>query len=150
MESSPAFFGSLRSEFDVPDEIPEEYAAIREAVTTVVAFYQEGHISPDVCASAIAPLMLTDEDGIQWAVGPTTTRWYRRLPGGQWRLATPTTRPLPADARTVVAKAQETVSEFTKKVQQDIPGSDETFTDNPSAESDPKPAADRPQSSDFF
>lgn len=114
---TPAFFGSLRSEFDTVDELPAPYAVLRSAVVTAVGAYQNGAVSADRCAAALSSMVITDTDGIDWTVGASSQRWYRRLPGGQWRLASPASSPLPDEADTVAQQARKTANDMVAEAQ---------------------------------
>lgn len=86
---SDVFFGTLRSEFDTPDELPEPFKVAFDAFDRLVNDYRAGNVSADIAAGALSRMILVDHNGMEWTVGATTLRWHRRLPGGAWRSAIP-------------------------------------------------------------
>jgi len=77
------FLGSLRSEFDVPSELPEQFGVFKQAFDTATQLYQKGAISGTELANLLSGLKCYDVLGVEWTIGSTTGLWYRRL-SGHW------------------------------------------------------------------
>lgn len=89
MSDESLLFGVLPSEFAGPEALSEDLKDFEVTVSQVVGAYQNGTVSPEVCADALSRMVISDHNGMEWTIGATTLRWYRRIPGGDWRSATP-------------------------------------------------------------
>lgn len=83
------FLGALASEVNEPDDLGEAFAAIADLTERVVLAVRNGALPEEDGARALRALRLTDASGMQWAVGATSQRWYRKAPERGWKLAVP-------------------------------------------------------------
>jgi hypothetical protein len=86
---SPATFGALPSEFDTPERVAASFSTVLSAVSDLVYAYQTGKVTSEAAGRVLSDVLITDDSNIEWTVGASTLRWYRRLPGGAWRVASP-------------------------------------------------------------
>ena len=103
MEANNVFLGTLRSDLDTPDVLPECFSALASAADTIIERYRTGKLDPAATAALLAELKLSDHESFLWTVGATTRRWYRKVPGGVWRAALP---PSSVDPSTDAAAAE--------------------------------------------
>mgnify|MGYP006158192475 FL=1 len=89
MSDNSFMFGVLPSEFSAPATLSEDFKDFEATVSQLVTAYQYGVIEPAAAAAALSEMIVIDHNGMQWTLGATTMRWYRRIPGGDWRNATP-------------------------------------------------------------
>ncbi len=83
------FFGTLRSEFDEPPMLPEELDALFARFLNLRHRYYNYELSGEEFGTELSRLVYTDASGAQWTVGASSSRWYRRRPGGVWMLTPP-------------------------------------------------------------
>lgn len=80
-----AFLGTLRSEFDEPEIVPEGFVRLAEDASMAVEAYKAGRITKKDLAERLSKLRATDVSGGEWTVGATSLRWFRRQGGaGMW------------------------------------------------------------------
>ena len=91
MSDNSFMFGVLPSEFSSPETLSKDFKDFEATVSQLVTAYQYGVIEPAATAAALSEMIVIDHNGMQWTLGATTMRWYRRIPGGDWRNATPST-----------------------------------------------------------
>jgi hypothetical protein len=82
------FLGTLRSELDEPEVLPAVMEAIFEEYLELRHGYDEGTTSEAEFSLQLKSLIFIDRAGDEWTLGASSTRWYRRRPGGHW-IATP-------------------------------------------------------------
>lgn len=90
--AASVFLGSLRSEVDEPDSLPEPFERLTLVTEGILGAYRRHHLTDVEAAERLRVLRLRGSDGAEWSLGPTSMRWYRRKPGGVWRRAVPTAR----------------------------------------------------------
>jgi len=83
------FLGSLRSEVDEPDQVPEPFAELSIVHDSIMNAYRRGTLTGAQVGQRIKLLRLRTADGVEWTLGASSKRWYRRLPGGTWKIAIP-------------------------------------------------------------
>jgi hypothetical protein len=82
------FLGTLRSELDEPEVLPAVMASIFAEYIELRQRYDEGITSEAEFSQELKGLIFIDKAGDEWTLGASSTRWYRRRPGGHW-VATP-------------------------------------------------------------
>jgi hypothetical protein len=55
----------------------------------ILRVYRLGKLPPETVMQALSLMRLHDASGAEWSLGATTRRWYRKLPGGAWRVTVP-------------------------------------------------------------
>ena len=111
MSDESLLFGVLPSEFAGPEELSEDLKDFEVTVSQIVSAYQSGIVSADACAGALSRMVISDHNGMEWTIGATTLRWYRRIPGGDWRSATPTSSESGDELHTSVQRAKDVARE---------------------------------------
>lgn len=82
------FVGSLRSEFDESSNLHAVCIALQRAHDTLIAAWHRGRLEPADLLERLQLLRCADADGVEYTIGATTQRWYRRAVGEErWRLA---------------------------------------------------------------
>ena len=89
VEQGVLFFGTLPSEFETTSTEAPSLVKLRNIQDEVLENYLTGRLTPEESGRILGLLVLPDKNGLQWSIGATTGRWYRRLPGGTWRSASP-------------------------------------------------------------
>lgn len=89
MPAPAVFLGALASEVNEPDVLDPAFAAIADMTERIVTAVRAGALAEVPAAEHLQVLRLQDSSGVQWAVGATSLRWYRKVPGGVWKLAVP-------------------------------------------------------------
>jgi hypothetical protein len=84
------FLGGLSSEIDEPDHLAEPFETIALVTERVVTAYRRRCLTPHEAGERLAVLRLRTDDDVEWTLGATSQRWYRRVPGGDFKLAVPT------------------------------------------------------------
>jgi hypothetical protein len=87
------FLGTLRSEVDDPDELAQPFQLVAMVTEGVLSAYRRRDLTAEEAAQRLAVLRLRTAAGIEWTLGATSLRWYRRLPGGRWVIAVPPREP---------------------------------------------------------
>lgn len=77
---------------------------VADVAGQVISLWMRAKLDRDKAHQALAALVVVEADGTAWSLGATTRRWFRRVPGGEWRLARP-----PADTASLVEPAAQAV-----------------------------------------
>lgn len=88
-DQSPVFLGTLRSEVDEPDELTDSFAHLQLVTEGVLSAYRRGTLDQAEAAVRLRLLRLRGAGGEEWTLGSTSLRWYRRYPGGLWKVTPP-------------------------------------------------------------
>ena len=109
------FLGVLRSEYDTPAAVAEEFARVGQVTNLVANAYQRGLLSANVAGELLSGLKLATSEGFEWRFGTATKRWYRRSGDGVWRVALPP-ESVNEDLSSAVHEADEVLEELMEAV----------------------------------
>jgi len=88
-DQSLVFLGTLRSEIDEPDELTDSFTHLQLVTEGVLSAYRRGTLNTVEAAVRLRLLRLRGAGGEEWTLGSTSLRWYRRYPGGLWKVTPP-------------------------------------------------------------
>lgn len=83
-QQTATFLGTLPSELDDDSSGMRMHPAFEQlagSTYAVRAAFLGSRVSAEVAAELFASLRLTDQDGAEWTMGPTSGKWYRRVGG---------------------------------------------------------------------
>jgi hypothetical protein len=96
--ASPApgvtFLGTLRSEFDEPEHLPDGFQRLYDNVEELILAFKEGRLTRVALAERLRKQVARDGNGAEWTIGARTMTWYRRQGPSRWL-------PVPAPSQTI-------------------------------------------------
>lgn len=84
VDIASTFYGTLRSELDETEKLPDVLAPTLEAFLDLQKRYEDGELDEHEIVEELAKLVYVDQEGDEWTMGASSQRWYRRRHGGRW------------------------------------------------------------------
>lgn len=81
--------GTLRSDFDAPEQLPPEFVAAQEAFAAVLDEWRAGRLDRAGAYAAIRDRCVVERAGETWTIGASSGSWYRKGVDGRWVAARP-------------------------------------------------------------